>query len=479
MKTVFVASEAAPYIKTGGLGDVARDLPAALAKYVGNEVFVFIPYYKKIKENKSFPIEFVTSFSVDLSWRKQHVGIFKLKSRARKLNIYFIDNEYYFGKDGCYGYYDDGEKFAYFSKAVLEACLKLSIYPDIIHCNDWQTALVPIFLRAFYQDTLGKAKTVFTIHNIEYQGKADGYFLSDTLGLPSSYEDTLSYDGQVNFMKGAILTTDALTTVSKTYAEEIKYPYYAHGLAPIICEHSFKLCGIVNGIDPNTCDPMTDKAIVSNYDIKSFKKGKAENKKALQKELSLEIRDDVPIIGMVSRIVSHKGADLLCSAIYELMNWDVQIVILGTGDRCYEEVLKNCSDANRGKLSVNLCFDSALASRIYASSDIYLMPSKSEPCGLSQLIAMRYGAIPVVNSTGGLRDTVEPFDRESQSGVGFTFQSFNKDDMLGALRRALEIYGGDRKMWEKAVANAMSYDSSWDRQTAEYMELYNRITGRA
>ncbi len=478
MRIVFTASEAAPFIKTGGLGDVAQALPASLAKYTGNEVCVFIPYYNKIKQNESIKTEFVSSFYTNLSWRSQYVGVFKYKSRSRKLKIFFIDNEYYFARENCYGYFDDGERFAYFSKAVLEAMVQLGIKPDIIHCNDWQTALVPIFLRAFYQEVLGDAKTVFTIHNIEYQGKAEPYFLCDTLGLPERYTSTLTYDGCVNFMKGAILTTDALTTVSRTYAEEIKYPYYAHGLAPVICEHGFKLSGIVNGIDTEQFNPEFDKALAANYGIADYAKKKAENKAVLQKELGLDVRPDVPLIAMVSRLVAHKGADLLCSAIYELMGWDVQIVIIGTGDRNYEYTLKNCADANRSKLSVNLCFNGALASQIYAASDIYLMPSKSEPCGLSQLIAMKYGSIPVVNATGGLKDTVEPFDISNKTGVGFTFQSFNKDDMLGALRRALEIYGGDKQTWAKIVQNAMERDSSWEKQTAEYMNLYNNITGK-
>ena len=476
MKIVFTASEAAPFLKTGGLGDVAQALPEALSKIKGNEVCVFLPYYKKIKENPNIKTEHVKSFAVNLAWRAQHVGVFKLKSAKRKLKIYFLDNDYYFGaRDSVYGDGDDGERFAYFSKAVLEALVELNVKPDVIHCNDWQTALIPNFLSAFYSEALGDVKTVFTIHNIEYQGKADPYFICDTLGLPEQYTNTMSFDGCINFMKGAILSSSAVTTVSKTYANEICYPYYAHGLADVIGEHAFKLSGIVNGINTETNDPAADKALFANYNAQTFKKGKAENKLKLQQRLGLPQNKDVAVIGMVSRLVSHKGVDLICEVIDELMNWDIQLVVLGTGDSVYENRLKAVADRNPEKFSLNLAFDLSLASQIYASSDLYLMPSKSEPCGLSQLIAMRYGSIPVVNSTGGLRDTVEPFNREAGSGNGFNFQSFNSCDMLDALRRALEVYGGDKKAWETVVKNAMTKDSSWTESAKEYIKLYNDL----
>lgn len=475
MKIVFTASEAAPFIKTGGLGDVAEALPRALSEQKGNEVLVFLPYYKQIKENPHVKTEFLQSFAVDLSWRRQHVGIFKLKSKKRKLKIFFIDNEYYFGRDGVYGYPDDGERYAYFSKAVLEALVKLGETPDIIHCNDWQTALVPTLLHAFYNKNLGKAKTVFTIHNIEYQGKADPYFIGDVLGLSQKYTNAMTFDGCVNFMKSAILACDCLTTVSRTYANEIRYPYYAHGLSGVIAEHDFKLNGIVNGINLETCDPNTDKVICANYCIENVKKGKAANKRELQQKLGLSVREDIPLIGMVSRLVSHKGVDLLCAAIDELLSRDVQLVIIGTGDSVFENRLRICAQRNPKKFSLNLCFDPALASQIYAASDIYLMPSKSEPCGLSQLIAMRYGAIPVVNETGGLKDTVVPYNTETGEGVGFTFQSFNREDMLDALSRAVLVYSEDKKAWAKIVHNAMSRESSWDVPALEYTTLYQRL----
>lgn len=474
MRIVYAASEAAPFIKTGGLGDVAEALPEALSKIKGNEVVLILPYYSKIKNNPSIETEYITSFSVDLSWRKQHVGVFKFKSRRKKLKVYFIDNEYYFNRNSEYGQHDDGERFAYFSKAILETLLKLEIAPDVIHCNDWQTALVPVLLRSFYQDTvLGNSKTVFTIHNIEYQGWCDSYFLGDTLGLDEKYRNTLTYNGAVNFMKGAILTVDALTTVSRTYAEEIKYPYYAHGLSNVIGEHSFKLSGVVNGINTQTNNPATDKSLWANYCVDDYKVGKAKNKAELQKMLGLEVREDVALIGMVSRIVSHKGFEIICDIVNELMKWDIQLVILGTGDANYERILANVAERNRGKFSLNLCFDSSLASRIYAASDIYLMPSKSEPCGLSQLIAMRYGTVPLVNATGGLRDTVIPFDGKN-TGTGFNFQSFNKDDLFDAIRRCLTVFYGDKLAWNTIVENGMNFDSSWDVPAKEYMEIYKR-----
>lgn len=476
MKIAYVASEAAPFMKTGGLGDVAQALPLALSEKKGNEVLVFLPYYQRIKQNKEIQTEHIKSFAVDLSWRRQHVGVFRLKSRKKKLQIYFIDNEYYFNRDGAYGYWDDGERFAYFSKAVLEAMAQLDIKPDVIHLNDWQTALIPVLLHHFYEKKLGGAKTVFTIHNIEYQGKADPYFIGDVLGLPGSKARNLVYDSMVNFMKSAILSCDALTTVSKTYANEIKYPYYAHGLSNIISEHDFKLSGIVNGIDMDVVNPETDKGLFENYNAKTVKEGKAENKRRLQQKLGLDENPNAAVIGMVSRLVSHKGVDLICAAANELMKWDIQLIIVGTGDKVYEDRLKATAERNKGKFSLNLCFDPALASQIYAASDIYLMPSKSEPCGLSQLIAMRFGTIPVVNQTGGLADTVIPFNIETGEGLGFTFQSFNKDDMLDALRRALAIFGGDKKAWDKLMQNAMTRDLSWKNAAEEYMQLYNKIS---
>ncbi len=474
MKVAFVVSEAAPFIKTGGLGDVAQSLPSALSKYKGNEVCVFLPYYKSIKDNKSIRKEFIDSFGVELSWKRQHVGVFRAKVRGN-VTIYLIDNEYYFGRDNAYGYFDDGERFAYFSKAVLETICHLGIEPQIIHANDWQTALVPIFLRAFYQDRLGDAKSVFTIHNIEYQGENDPYFICDTLGLTPEYTKMLTFEGTINFMKGAILAADAVTTVSKTYAEEIKYPYFSYGLDDIVKQHAFKLSGIVNGIDTKLYDPAKDKSLVANYTANGFKEGKAKNKAALQKELGFKVKADVPVVAMVTRLVGHKGIDLVCEALDELMKLDIQLVILGTGEGKYEQALKACAEANPKKFAANLAFDSELASRVYASADMLLMPSKSEPCGLTQLIAMRYGTVPVVKATGGLKDTVSAFDAASGEGLGFTFQSYSKEEMLDALQSALKIYAKDKETWNKLIENDMARDSSWDKQATEYVSLYNKL----
>ena len=475
MKIVFAASEAAPFIKTGGLGDVAQALPLALSRIRDTEVLLFLPYYSKIKEDPSVKTEFVSSFEVDLSWRKLYVGLHRLSSKRRKERVFFIDNESYFKRDRIYGEPDDGERFAFFSKAVLESLVYLGEKPDIIHCNDWQTALIPVMLHAFYQDQLENTKTVFTIHNIEYQGWVHPYFLGDVLGLPGKYNDTFQLGDGHNFMKSAVLSCDALTTVSRTYAREICDPYFAHGLHRIISDHAFKLFGIVNGIDPDVNDPAQSRNLARPYGVQDHVEGTAENKAALQRELGLPERPEVPMIGMVSRLVSHKGMDLFCSALRELENWDVQFVVLGTGDGLYENALKDAAARRPDRFSANLCFRKDLADRIYAGCDLFLMPSRSEPCGLSQLIAMHYGTVPVVHETGGLKDTVLPFRSDTGEGYGFTFQSFNREDMLDALRRALTVYGTDKKAWQKVIHNGMTADLSWKNPAKEYLALYRRL----
>ncbi len=476
MKIVFAASEAAPFIKTGGLGDVAQALPLALSRFPDTEVLLFLPYYGKIKDDPSIRTEFIASFDVSLSWRTEYVGLFRLISKKRKERVFFIDNEGYFKRDKVYGEPDDGERFAYFSKAILESLVYLDETPDVIHCNDWQTALIPVLLHAFYQQKLGSVKTVFTIHNIEYQGWVHPYFLGEILGLPGSYNSAFQLGDGHNFMKSAILNCDALTTVSRTYAREICDPYFGHGLEKIISEHAFKLSGIVNGIDTDVNDPAHDNSLLFRYDKNCFAEGKAQNKAALQKELGLDVRPEVPLIGMVSRLVSHKGFDLFCDALWELCNWDVQIAVLGTGDAAFENALREASRRAPGKIAAKICFSKDLASRIYAGADLYLMPSRSEPCGLSQLIAMRYGTIPVVHETGGLKDTVLPFLIHSGEGYGFTFQSFTREDLLDAIRRALTVYGTDRELWNRAIKNCMSADLSWKKPAKEYLALYQRLT---
>ena len=477
MKVLFAAGEAAPLVKFGGLGDVAGALPKTICA-MGQDVRVIMPMYSIIGDKRN-ECKYITNIFIDNFWRKQYCGVYEYKNGD--VTYYLIDNEFYFNRPRVYGEYDDGERFAFFSRAVLEVMSVIDFYPDVLHCNDWHTAFVPVLLDTQYRTRPGYEyiKTVFTIHNIEYQGKADPYFIGDTLGLDGNYISTLTYDGCTNFLKGALLSSDMITTVSSTYATELTFPYYAHGLSPIISEHSFKLEGIVNGINTDIFNPKTDSALVCNYDITSFKEGKKANKKALQEKLGLEVREDVALIGMVSRLVSHKGLDLLCSRLGELMGFDIQLVVIGTGDAKYENAFKEMAYHNSNKLSVNLVFDPKFASQVYAACDMYLMPSKSEPCGLSQMIAMRYGTVPIVNATGGLKDTVIPFNAQDKTGTGFNFQSYNADDMLGAIRRALEIYGGDKATFEKIVYNAMSGDYSWKESAQKYMDLYSKLTQKS
>lgn len=474
MRIALATSEAAPFVKTGGLGDVLQALPAELSRITGNELVLFLPYYRRIKYNPEFETTFLGSFSINLSWREQYVGLFQLKSRRKKLRVYFVDNEYYFGRDSIYGDYDDGERFAYFSKAVL-ACLNyINFEPDIIHCHDWQTALIPVYFRALYRDRWPNARLVFTIHNVEYQGKAHMPFFWDTLGLPPEYEGILTFDGCLNFMKGAILTSDLVTTVSQTYSQELKYPYYAHGLDGVLSGCSDRLCGITNGIDTDVYNPQTDEALCSNYSARDLS-GKAACKLALQQELGLNQDPDVPILAMVTRLAGHKGIDLLTYILGRLMERNVQLVIVGTGERQYEQLLSDAAGAYPGRFSMNLRFDPKLASRVYGGADLYLMPSKSEPCGLSQLIAMHYGTIPVVNATGGLKDTVPAYDITTGEGCGFNFQSYNADDFLGAIDRAIDLYYNNKMAWTALMQKDMSLDVSWKAPAARYMEIYSSL----
>ena len=476
MKIAMVASEAAPFVKTGGLGDVMQALPAALSKIKGNEVVLFLPYYKRLKQDESLPVEFLGSFNMELSWRESYVGILKLKSRKKKLQVYFIDNDYYFGaRNTIYGDFDDGERFAYYSKAVLAALYYLDFKPEILHCHDWQSAMAVVYYRALYTGWSPETKTVFTIHNVEYQGWADVSFFDNTLGLPEEYRARLTFDGAINMMKGAIELTDIVTTVSKSYADELRYPYYAHRLDGVL--RSAWLWGITNGIDTTTFDPATDKAISSHYSADDMQ-GKWDNKLALRKELGLRTDTDAPILAMVTRLAGHKGIDLLCYIFQRLMEREVQLVVVGTGERQYEYALSAFARQYPGKVAVRLCFDQELASRIYAGADVYLMPSKSEPCGLSQLIAMRYGTVPVVAATGGLRDTVTPYNPETKEGRGFTFQSYNADDFLGAIDRAVGLYYGAREEWNELAKRDMKCDFSWQQPAAEYMQLYTELRSK-
>ena len=363
MKIALAASEAAPYVKTGGLGDVLQALPAELSRIPGNELVLFLPYYRRIKYNPSVETNFVGSFSINLSWREQYVGLFQLKSRRRKLRVYFIDNEYYFGRDSIYGDYDDGERFAYFSKAVLACMNYIGFEPDILHCHDWQTALIPVYFRALYHERYPNTRLVFTIHNVEYQGKANMPFFRDTIGLPDEYEGILRFDGCLNFMKGAILTADRITTVSQTYAQELKYPYYAHGLNGVLSGCGDRLCGITNGIDTDIYNPMKDPALAENYSA-AKPAGKRKNKAALQQELGLEQAEDVPILAMVTRLAGHKGIDLLAYILHRLMQRRVQLVVVGTGERQDEQMLCDTARQYPGRFPMNPRFAPALASRV-------------------------------------------------------------------------------------------------------------------
>ena len=472
MKIAMIASEAAPFVKTGGLGDVLQALPDELARVEGNEVALFLPYYKTIKQNPEIETELLSAFTVNLTWRQQYVGLFRLVREGGPA-VYFLDNEYYFLRDGIYGFYDDGERFAYFCKAVLASMRQLDFCPDVIHCHDWQSALVPVYLDAEFRSNFPRAKTVFTIHNVEYQGKAGPEFFNEVLGLEDYWRGVCSFDGCVNFMKAAVVRSNLVTTVSETYATELRYPYFAHGLSGILAARGENLRGVTNGIDTGVYDPATDKALPKNYTAATFA-DKQICKRALQKELGLE-PSDAPILSMVTRLAGHKGIDILCYVLRRLLEREIQLVIVGTGEAKHEHALLSVANEYPGKFSMNLRFDPALASRVYAGSDIYLMPSKSEPCGLSQLIAMHYGTIPIVNATGGLKDTVLPFNPETGEGRGYTFQSYNGDDFLGAIDRALGDYYENRPAWDQLAKNDMAVDFSWKQPAQKYMERYESV----
>ena len=473
MKILFAASEAAPFIKSGGLGDVIGALPVELAKDENLKVCVFLPFYSSVKNR--FDAEFVCSFNLPLSWRNLYVGLYKIKSRG--VTWYFIDNNYYFGRD-CYGYGDDGERFAFFDKAVLEALCYIDFAPDIIHLNDWQTGFIPLFLKAHYADIEKhkRIKTVFTIHNIEYQGKDGPDFLNFVLGVDEYWKNAAEHDGMINAVKCGIELSDIVTTVSETYSHEIKHAYFASGLKDVINGNSHKLRGIVNGIDTKLFNPSQDNFINTNYNYKTVYL-KEENKKALRKLLALEERENVPVFAIVSRLAGHKGMELFESVWKELLNLDIQFVVIGTGDKRYEDFFRFLEYSYPGKVSANIMFDAARASQIYAGADYLLMPSKSEPCGLSQLIAMRYGTIPIVRETGGLVDTVPPIDSTTLEGYGFTFKTYNGEDMLNAIKRAVDFYGQKDKFYY-IRQKIMTIDNGWGKRAGQYMDLYKELKMR-
>ena len=477
MKIAMAASEAAPFIKTGGLGDVMQALPEALGLLEGNEVCLFLPYYGQIKRDKRWNCEFITSFAIQLAWRQCHVGLFRLQSESLSYQVYFVDNEQYFDRNPIYGHLDDGERYAYFSKAVL-ACLNyLDFRPDVIQCNDWQTALIPVVLHGEFRGSFPTTKTVFTIHNIEYQGWANSNFNYDVLGLPPSFNDSLRYGDATNFMKAAIVTADAVSTVSETYARELQYPYYSHGMSEVLIQRAGTFFGITNGIDTTVFDPSTSPNIPFHYDVNSMAEQKAKNKVKLQEELGLAQDPNVPLYVIVSRLAGHKGIDLLCYICHSLMTRPVQLAIVGTGEAQYEQALSSLAWQYQGRMVVKLAFDPGLADRMYAGADAYLMPSRSEPCGLSQLIAMHYGTIPVVHATGGLQDTVLPYDPTTGEGRGFTFQSYNGEDFLYAIDRSMSLYYDDRAAWNRLAQNDMQLDVSWTIPAQSYMEMFKKVTG--
>ena len=478
MRIAVCASEGAPYAKSGGLGDVMEALPAALQRIEGNEVALFLPYYNKIKDNAAYMTEKVAQFRVRLGWRQQYCAVYKLEGRADGVQVYFLDNEYYFGgRPGpIYGDLDDGERFAFFSRGCLDAMVALDFIPDIIQCNDWQTGLIPVYRKAVYHDKFPNTRVMYTIHNIEYQGWARADFFDDMLGLPWEYRGTLDMNNSVNMMKGGIECCDMVTTVSETYARELMYPYYAHGLDNIIAGAAWKLTGITNGIDVGTFNPETDPALPAHYNADTFVEGKAVVKAKLQEEVGLPVKPDVPLMVMVTRLAGHKGLDLLCYIARRLM-WeqDAQLIILGTGEPQYETFFKELANQFPEQVAAKITFNLGLAARMYAGADIYLMPSKSEPCGLSQMNAMRYGTVPVVHATGGLKDTVPPCDENGEGGLGFTFQSYNADDFFAAIVRALNLYRNNPEGFRALQRTEMSQDFSWNVPAGRYMELFRKM----
>ena len=477
MKILFASPEVAPFIKTGGLADVAGSLPPALAE-LGHDVRVILPLYEQIGEDWRSQMTFVKYYYVRLAWRSIYCGLFQLERNG--VTYYFVDNESYFKRQGIYGHFDDAERFAYFSRAVIETPGQIDFKPDIIHCNDWQTALVPIYLleERYRQNTLSRTKSVFTIHNIEYQGRYGRDLLEDLFGLDESYfnENMLKFYDDISLVKGAVNAADYVTTVSPNYANELQFSFYAHGLEGVIAANRGKLRGILNGIDMKANDPSTRKDLAARFTSRNHK-GKAKCKAALQERLGLKVDPNVPIIACISRLVGHKGFELVCQAFRGIMDMEVQFVLLGTGEWGYEQFFRNAQNEYPGRVSANILYDGALSDAIYAGADLFLMPSIAEPCGLSQMFAMRYGTVPVVRMTDGLLDSVPAYNTEENTGLDFAFGSVDAGDMLGALYRAVGVYYDDKKAWDQLVTRDMEADFSWDRSAQEYVDVYRTITG--
>lgn len=475
MQIVFASAECAPFVKTGGLGDVAGSLPAALVR-AGAEVIVMVPKYATIKDEYKAQMEHFSDFYVSLGWRNEYCGLEKLEHDG--VTYMFIDNERYFARDYPYGFFDDGERFAFFSKAITESLQHLpeGFECDILHCNDWQTALAPVFLREFYQGLplYDRVKTVFSIHNVAFQGQFSDTVMEDILGvahIPAAASQLRCDACSVNYMLGALRYADAITTVSPTYAGEIQTPEFGEGLDGVLRERSYALQGILNGIDVAGFDPATDKRIAANYTVED-RSGKAVCKAKLQEELGLEVRDDCPLMVMVTRLTRQKGMDLVMYALDRILAGGVQVAVLGTGDRDYEDGLRYFQDKYPGTMAARIEFDPALSQRMYAAADMFLMPSKFEPCGLSQIIAMRYGTLPIVRETGGLKDTVIPYNEFTGEGTGFSFSNFNGDEMGDAVFRAARLFWDNRDAWNQLVTQAMSQDFSWTRSADKYLDLY-------
>lgn len=475
MQIVFASAECAPFVKTGGLGDVAGSLPAALVR-AGAEVIVMVPKYATIKDEHKAQMEHFSDFYVSLGWRNEYCGLEKLEHDG--VTYMFIDNERYFARDYPYGFFDDGERFAFFSKAITESLQHLpeGFECDILHCNDWQTALAPVFLREFYQGLplYDRVKTVFSIHNVAFQGQFSDTVMEDILGvahIPAAASQLRCDACSINYMLGALRYADAITTVSPTYANEIQTPEFGEGLDGVLRERSYALQGILNGIDVAGFDPATDKRIAANYTVED-RSGKAVCKAKLQEELGLEVRDDRPLMVMVTRLTRQKGMDLVMYALDRILAGGVQVAVLGTGDRDYEDGLRYFQDKYPGTMAARIEFDPALSQRMYAAADMFLMPSKFEPCGLSQIIAMRYGTLPIVRETGGLKDTVQPYNEFTGEGTGFSFSNFNGDEMGDAVFRAARLFWDNRDAWNQLVTQAMSQDFSWTRSADKYLDLY-------
>ncbi|MDR0987336.1 MAG: glycogen synthase GlgA [Ruminococcus sp.] len=473
MNILYAASEALPYIASGGLADVAGSLPAALCK-AGQDARVVVPLYKSIKQELRDSLRFVCNFQVPVGWRQQYCGVFE--GKIGTTTYYLIDNEYYFGRDGVYGFYDDCERFCFFSRAILEMIGHIDWQPQVINCNDWQTALTPVYLQIFYKHLpqFENIKTVFTIHNIQYQGKYGTEVLSEVMGIPAYYNSLLMYDGCVNMMKAAFESSDKITTVSPSYAWEILDPWYSHGLDRALTNKQYKLTGFLNGIDVDLYNPEKDPLIAKNFNTKDLS-GKAECKKALIEELKLAPGDE-PIIGIVTRFVSHKGVDLIRAVFEDMVADGCKFVVLGSGDKMYEDFFREMAYRYPDKVSVTIGFVPSLAKRIYASADMFLMPSQSEPCGLAQMISLRYGTIPVVRETGGLRDSIIDAGNPEAGGNGFTFKTYTAHDMLDAVRRALALYR-DPKNWRNLMVFAMGCDNSWAKSAELYQGLYRELVG--